>query len=176
MPEHEGSVSLRSAHLDDVERLVEIRTTPEVRHWWRGDPDGADIGEHLTGDDVEVRTIERGGRIVGLVQFAEEDDPEYRHAGIDLFVDPTYHRQGIGSAALRLVIAELVDERGHHRLTIDPAADNAAAIACYAAVGFVEIGRMRRYEQRLDGSWGDGLLMEYVVEPGSSATAAPLGR
>ena len=47
---------------------------------------------------------------------------------------------------------------------IDPAADNAAAIACYRKVGFRDVGVMRRYEKGPDGIWHDGLLMELVVD------------
>jgi aminoglycoside 6'-N-acetyltransferase len=58
----------------------------------------------------------------------------------------------------------LVEERGHHRLTIDPAVDNEIAIACYRRVGFRPVGIMRRYERTPDGDWRDGLLMELLVE------------
>ena len=58
--------------------------------------------------------------------------------------------------------AHLIDDH-HHRLTIDPAADNAAAIACYAAVGFRPVGVMRRYERRPDGMFHDGLLMDLIA-------------
>jgi aminoglycoside 6'-N-acetyltransferase len=33
-----------------------------------------------------------------------------------------------------------VHDRGHHRLVIDPAADNERAIRCYERVGFRRIG------------------------------------
>jgi aminoglycoside 6'-N-acetyltransferase len=49
-------------------------------------------------------------------------------------------------------------------VTIDPAAHNAAAIACYRKVGFREVGIMRRYERAPDGTWHDGLLMDLLPE------------
>jgi hypothetical protein len=55
-------------------------------------------------------------------------------------------------------------DRGHHRLTIDPAASNARAIAAYAKVGFRPVGIMRQYERGPDGTWHDGLLMELLRE------------
>lgn len=58
---------------------------------------------------------------------------------------------------------DLFDDRGHHRLTIDPAADNGAAIACYRKVGFRDVGVMRAYERRPDGSWADGLLLDMLA-------------
>jgi aminoglycoside 6'-N-acetyltransferase len=57
-----------------------------------------------------------------------------------------------------------VDERGHHRITIDPAAANAAAIRAYEKAGFRTVGVLRSYERDPDGTgWHDGLLMEYVT-------------
>jgi len=50
--------------------------------------------------------------------------------------------------------------RGHHRLTIDPAADNLAAIRAYEKVGFRTVGVMREYWRAPDGTWHDGLLMD----------------
>ncbi|MEL6985300.1 MAG: GNAT family protein, partial [Actinomycetota bacterium] len=73
------------------------------------------------------------------------------------------HRQGLATEALLVLIAHLFDDRGHHRLTIDPAADNTAAIACYAGVGFTEVGIMRSFERQDDGTWADGILMELLA-------------
>jgi aminoglycoside 6'-N-acetyltransferase len=114
-----------------------------------------------------------------LIQFAEEDDPDYRHASIDIYIDPTVHRQGYASDAIRTLVDYLFGERGHHRLTIDPAADNEAAIRCYTAVGFRPVGMMRSYERQADGIWADGLLMEMLAderEPAEPSSGLRLGR
>jgi aminoglycoside 6'-N-acetyltransferase len=63
-----------------------------------------------------------------------------------------------------LLVAHLIEARGHHRLTIDPAAANARAIRCYAGVGFRPVGVMRQYERGEDGTWHDGLLMELLAD------------
>ena len=68
-------------------------------------------------------TIEIDGAVAGLIQYSEESEPKYRHAGIDLFLDPALHGRGYGSEAVRRVVRLLIDERGHHRITIDPAVD-----------------------------------------------------
>jgi aminoglycoside 6'-N-acetyltransferase len=99
-----------------------------------------------------------------MVQYGEENDPDYRHASIDIYVDPEVHGRGIGRDAVRTLARHLVDDRGHHRLVIDPAADNVAAIRCYSAVGFRPVGVMRRYERDTDGKgWHDGLLMDLLA-------------
>jgi aminoglycoside 6'-N-acetyltransferase len=157
-------VRLRSTTADDRAALVAIRATEEVRRRWRGDDLEAELDDDLADDDVELLTIESAeGRVVGLIQFSEETDPEYRHASLDLFVDPAVHRQGIATDAIRTLADFLFDRRGHHRLTIDPAADNVAAIECYAKVGFEPVGVLRSYERQADGTWADGLLMDMLA-------------
>ena len=115
-----------------------------------------------TSPDATQLTIVAGGLVAGLIQYGEELEPMYRHANIDIFVDPALHDRGIGTERRRgCSSATLIENRGHHRITIDPAADNAAAIRCYAKVGFKPVGVMRRYERDLPtGEWHDGLLME----------------
>ncbi len=162
---HGSNVRLRPTRSDDRDALVAIRSTPEVRRRWRGDDLDAEFDEDLADPDVVRLTIEDGnGAIVGLIQFDEEDDPEYRHASIDIYVDPAMHRRGIATDAIRAVVAHLIDDRDHHRLTIDPVADNEPAIRCYAQVGFRPVGVTRQYERQADGSWADGLLMELIAD------------
>lgn len=108
--------------------------------------------------------IELEGRLVGWIQAAEEDEPDYRHAGIDLFLDTEHQGRGLGTEAIRLVARYLFSERGHHRLTIDPAAGNERAIRAYERVGFRRVGVMRLYERGGDGTWHDGLLMDMLAD------------
>ncbi len=86
------------------------------------------------------------------------------YAGIDLFLAARAQGRGLGRAAIRAVARWLIDERGHHRLTIDPAAANERAIRAYTALGFRPVGTLRQYERRPDGSWVDGLLMELLAD------------
>jgi aminoglycoside 6'-N-acetyltransferase len=156
-----GDLVLRPLAERDADELLRIHRTPEVMRWW----DAPDEGFPLTDEPDATRlTIEVDGRVAGMIQYSEEREPKYRHAGIDLFVDPGFHGRGIGTEAVRRVVRHLVDDRGHHRITIDPAADNAAAIRSYEKVGFRPVGVMRRYERDPGGEgWHDGLLMELVV-------------
>lgn len=148
----------------DRSALVAIRATPEVRARWRGDDLEAEFDDDLA-DDETVRCVieDLDGRIVGLIQYGEEDDPDYRHASIDIYVDPGRHREGLASDAIRTLVGYLLDTVGHHRLVIDPAADNLAAIECYRSVGFRPVGVMRAYERQADGEWADGLLMDMIA-------------
>ena len=101
------------------------------------------------------------GEIAGWLGWYEETDPDYRHGGLDIFLAPRFHGQGLGREALSLG-ARWLFERGHHRLIIDPAAANERAIAVYASIGFRPVGVMRRYERGPEGDWHDGLLMDML--------------
>jgi GNAT superfamily N-acetyltransferase len=41
--------------------------------------------------------------------------PDYRHASVDIFVDPASHRRGYGSDAIRTLVRHLFRDQGHHR-------------------------------------------------------------
>jgi len=151
---------LRTVAAGDEAELLRIHRAPEVEHWWDV-PDDAFPWE----DDEATRVaIELDGRIAGMLQFYEETDPKYRHASLDIFLDPPLHGRGLGTEALRRLVRYLIDERGHHRLTIDPAAANAAAIRSYEKAGFRAVGVMRQYERDTAGEgWHDALLMELLA-------------
>ena len=131
-------VTLRSTTVDDVARLTEIRREPEIEQRW-GILEEGEIEEFVL--DQRSLAVEVDGEVVGAIQFEEEEDPMYRRAGIDVYVTTSMHGHGLGSEAVRVLARHLIEERGHHRLTIDPAADNRAAIRAYQAAGLREIGR-----------------------------------
>jgi aminoglycoside 6'-N-acetyltransferase len=153
---------LRPLAKDDEIELRRIHMTPEVMLWWDAPEDGFPWSDE---PESTRFTIEVDGAVAGLIQFWEEQTPKYRHATIDLFLDPALHGRGIGTEAVRRLVRHLIDERGHHRITIDPGTGNTAAIRSYEKVGFRPVGVMRRYE-RPTGSdeWRDGLLMELLAD------------
>lgn len=156
-------VGLRPLAAADVPVLVAMFALPPIARWWDAISE-ADLREAVGEQDPHVLAVVLDGATVGLVQFGEEEDPQYRHASIDVALHPDVHGRGLGADAVRTLARYLIEERGHHRLTIDPAADNEAAIACYRRVGFRPVGIMRRYERAPDGGWRDGLLMELLAE------------
>jgi aminoglycoside 6'-N-acetyltransferase len=153
-------IVLRPIAVGDEPELLRIHQTPEVVRWWDVPAEGFPWDE----PESTRLTIEVDGRVGGLIQFWEELEPKYRHASIDLFLDPVLHDRGVGSEVLRRLVRQLFEDRGHHRLTIDPATANAAAIRTYEKVGFKPVGVMRRYERDLGGGgWHDCLLMELLA-------------
>ena len=157
-------VVLRSVRDDDVRLLRAILLDPSVARWWGAPREGVDVAEDWLAVDPETTqwTIEVDGQVAGSLQASEEDDPDYRNAGLDLFLGPDFQGRGLGRDAIRTAARWLFDERGHHRLTIDPSAANAQAIAAYQAVGFRPIGIQRQYERGPDGTFHDGLLLDLL--------------
>jgi aminoglycoside 6'-N-acetyltransferase len=157
-------VLIRPLTTADVPQIAAIQAQPGVAARW-GEPEESTLRAKAAGtDECTAFVIELDGEIVGLIQYHEEDDPIYRHAGIDLFLSEDVHGQGLGTEAVRTMALHLVRDRGHHRLVIDPAADNLAAIRAYEKAGFRPVGVMRRYERLPGGEWHDGLLMDLLAD------------
>jgi aminoglycoside 6'-N-acetyltransferase len=161
------ATTLRPIRSDDAERLGDILAQPEVARWW-GAYDAqrvqADLFETPEAVVFAIEVNDDEPTVIGSIQYVEERSPDYRHASIDVFLDPAWHGKGLGTDAVRTLARHLIVDHGHHRLVIDPAADNAAAIRCYGKVGFRPVGIMRRYERSADGTWHDGLLMDLLAE------------
>ena len=158
---HGERVTLRPLVPADLPRLREILATPSVAEWWGTGTPEAEAAD-LLDPGAAAYAIEVEGTVVGSIQVSEEATPDYRHASIDLFVDPAAQGRGHGSDAIRTVARSLF-RRGHHRLTIDPAVGNGRAIRVYEQLGFRPVGVMRAYERGRDGVWHDGLLMDMLA-------------
>lgn len=160
-----GTTTVRAATDGDIETLLTVLNDPEVTRWWPAD-EFDDIAATLDGrdDDAVGAIIEHDGAIAGFVQYYEIEDPQYRHAGIDILVADGFRNRGVGPAAIRLLTDWLFDECGHHRIVIDPNAANPRAIRAYEKVGFKVVGTLREYEyDRHRGEWTDGVLMEMLA-------------
>jgi aminoglycoside 6'-N-acetyltransferase len=155
--------TIRPGRPNDVEPLRAILAEPSVTCWW-GEPDSPEeVAARLLGEDDSVLlVIEVGGAVAGGIEYHEETDPQYRHAGIDIFLSAAHEGRGVGTEAVDLLARFLFEVRSHHRLTIDPATANVAAIRCYEKVGFRPVGVMRQYERGSDGRFHDGLLMDLL--------------
>ncbi len=157
---HGDRVVLRPLEEADLPVLFRILAQPSVARWWGA---GANASDLSPGDDGAAFAVLLDGSVVGWIQFAEEADPGYRHASLDLFLDTAHQGRGLGPDAIRTLAAHLFAVRGHHRLTIDPALANTRAIRAYERVGFRPVGVMRDYERGADGTWHDGLLLDLLA-------------
>jgi aminoglycoside 6'-N-acetyltransferase len=162
-------VELRPAVDADAPALAAVLRDPAVAPWF-GVGDADEIArEWIEAEDAVAFVIEVDGEPAGSVQYYEETDPDYRHAGMDIFLATERHGRGLGADALTVLARYLFEELGHHRLVIDPAAANTRAIRAYERVSFRPVGLMRSYERDADGRWHDNLLMDMLagelVEP-----------
>jgi aminoglycoside 6'-N-acetyltransferase len=155
-------VVLRPMTEADRPALEAIVADPAVGEYWGDDT----VALEVPGGDEPVHqwVILVDGLVAGYVQAYEELDPQYTYAGMDIFLAPAYHGRGLGPEVLRTVARWLIDVRGHHRLVIDPRADNARAIAAYERIGFRRVGILRRYDRGRDGVLRDGLLLDLLAD------------
>lgn len=161
---HGEAFSLYPLTRADAADLLALLAQPSVARYW-----GAYNAEKLDRDFYDpawayTYLVRVGPELAGAVQFHEEPDPDYRYASIDIALGEGFQDRGLGTAVLRRVIRYLIDEREHHRITIDPATDNPRAVRTYEKVGFKPVGVMRKYERGIDGQWHDSLLMDLLAE------------
>jgi aminoglycoside 6'-N-acetyltransferase len=162
----DGRVTLRPLDERDAGALAAIVEHPSVRRWWGSEESDSRSAEGFAEDarDEVAFVIEVDGALAGWLGFHEEDEPDYRHAGLDIFLASEHQGARLGQVALRLAARWLAGERGHHRFTIDPACANVRAIRAYHSIGFRPVGIMRSYERGPDGAWHDALLMDLLAE------------
>jgi RimJ/RimL family protein N-acetyltransferase len=156
-------VVLRPTGPPDVEPLRAIRETPAVKDRWGALEKDFPLGDEPTATRF---TIFADGEPAGMIQYTEEQEPDYRNAEVDIFLDPGHHNRGLGTDAMSTLARHLVEDRGHHRLTLSTAVDNAQAIRSYEKAGFRRIGVAHAAARDpRTGGWGDELMMELVVRP-----------
>ncbi|BBL71587.1 GNAT family N-acetyltransferase [Methylogaea oryzae] len=83
------------------------------------------------------------------------------------------HGQGVGTAAIRKLMARTFEELRLHRLHLKVMADNIAALRLYQRLGFVAEGRLRHDSRRTDGSFVDALLFSMLAEEYFSRRDSP---
>ena len=90
-----AGIVVRSPTREDLPQLREVFSHPEVTRWW---PEGTEeeLWERVGDADPDVHglVIERGDAVVGFVQWYEDVDPGYRHAGIDIAIHPEIFDRG----------------------------------------------------------------------------------
>lgn len=90
---------------------------------------------------------------------------------LTLAVAPVYRRRGVAAMLLGEAI-RLLRAGGTHRLFLEVAADNPAAIGLYRAAGFVTSGQRARYYDRGAGKpRADAIIMTLDVETGGTLAA-----
>jgi aminoglycoside 6'-N-acetyltransferase len=155
------TIVLEPVRPEHADRLRALRREPEVARWWDPPPDGWPLEEEE--NDTKLAVV-ADGELVGYIQFWEEPDPSGRHADVDIFLGSAAQDRGLGTEAMRAVVRHLIEELGHHRITLSTSVDNARAIHVYEKVGFRRVGVTRKSAlSHRTGEWEDEWLMELVV-------------
>jgi aminoglycoside 6'-N-acetyltransferase len=147
----------------DLAPLLDILSGPGVAEWWGAYDTDRIRAEFLDDPEAHGFIVEVDGQPAGLIDFYEELEPDYHSASLDIAIADGFRRRGYGGEAMRALMDFLIGCRGHHRMTVDPAAANAQAISFYEGLGFRHVGVMQCYERGADGVWHDNLLMEHVT-------------
>lgn len=109
------------------------------------------FADELALDHARLWVAERGAEILGFVDYwVVAGEVEL----IDVAVAPTARREGLGRRLVEHLRADVPEALAVH---LEVRAGNAAAIGLYRALGFVEVGRRRRYYA--DGE--DALLLSW---------------
>lgn len=145
---------LRHATLGDVERVAELELTcftsdPWARQSFESFIDRAGVTFIVAEDPGSENEIV--GYAV-LVRAADEAEI------LNLAVAADARRGGVGSSLLRGLL-EAAARDGVTTVYLEVRESNAAARGLYAAHGFVEVGRRRRYYQRPEE---DALILQKV--------------
>ncbi|MBU6373986.1 MAG: ribosomal protein S18-alanine N-acetyltransferase [Alphaproteobacteria bacterium] len=115
----------------------------------------ADIGALLSHPASLACAAERDGRLVGFVlAWAAGGESEI----LTLAVDPAVRRGGFGRALMTAAM-ELARAAGAAEMMLEVDADNTAAVALYAGLGFAQVGRRPGYYAVAGGAARDALVL-----------------
>ena len=148
-------MTVRAARPDDVPAIADLEIDNlGVDAWSEGL-----VREGVTGNlpTISYLVAEVDGAVVGhATASVVADIAELQR----IAVDPAHRRTGLASELLTAVV-ELARAGGADRLLLEVREDNAGALAFYAARGFVEVDRRRRYYR--DGA--TAVVMRFGLGP-----------
>lgn len=136
----------------DLPDLMRWLADPEVVEFY-GDPPATLEAAHEDYLEADVNpvwrfVIEEDGRGVGEIQYGHDypgDDFAWK-AGIDIFIgEPDARDRGVGTEAIRTMLAYLFETKRIHLVTIDPEVGNGRGIRAYEKAGFRLDGVLRHH-------------------------------
>jgi len=151
-------MSLRPATLADMDAVLALWSRPEHGHFLPA-PQPGDADEALA--DGLLWVWDRQHAVAGFARLniwsARDGNWGISHFAI---ADPGH---GNGKRFLAAILAEVFGPRAAHRLSLDSAPDNAAALRLWAGAGFVQEGTFRQCWRRPDGQWSDSHLFSLLA-------------
>jgi len=154
-------VTVRPAGPDDVPAVAALEADNLGADAWSAALVAEGVGGRLP--TVSYLVAEAAGEVVGhAVASVVGDIAELQR----IAVDPAHRRGGLATELLDAVV-ELARAGAADRLLLEVREDNAGALAFYAARGFVEVDRRRRYYR--DGATAVVMRRSLVGGCGASA-------
>lgn len=162
-------VRLRALERADLPTMVRWFNDPEVRRRLaRVEP--MSLAEEERWFDALLRTttevvfgiVDDDGAFVGTCGL-HRIDWRNRGASLGIVIGDVAHRgRGLGTDAVATLLRHAFANLGLHRVELEVLADNAPAIRCYEALGFVREGA-RKEARFLDGAFVDLVLMRMLA-------------
>lgn len=170
-------IALRPAGLDDVPFLVEVVTHPDVAPFLAAvrasDAEAVRVEVERAVDDPEavgLLVISSDERRLGTVAWRRVNRRSRIAELSGLALLPEARGTGVAAAALDLLLDELLDARGFHRVQLEVYGFNTHGARFFERAGFVREGLRRRAYWR-EGEWVDGILFGLLAEERQSPPA-----
>ncbi|MGE4552409.1 MAG: GNAT family N-acetyltransferase [Desulfovibrionaceae bacterium] len=166
-----AGIELTDVRAGDLPRMLEWINDPELvrlsapfkpvspedhRRWFESIQDRRDVALFA------IREAP-GGRLIGSCQLRNIDT---RHQSAELTIrigERDCWGRGLGTEAVRLLLAHGFEALGLNRICLHVFADNQRAVRAYEKAGFVKEGLMRQHS-RIDGEFKDAVLMAVLRE------------
>jgi phosphinothricin acetyltransferase len=117
---------------------------------------------------------ERDGAVAGYAYGCpHRERAAYRWAAeVTVYVDPAFHRQGVGRALYRALL-ELLRQQGLWVACAGVGLPNDPSVALHEALGFVPVGVYRRIGYKFGRWWDVGWYQLALQEPTAGPPAEP---
>jgi diamine N-acetyltransferase len=109
---------------------------------------------------IIVKSSQGINRAVGMIDLYDFN-PHHRRAGVGIYIDSTYRKQGIGSKALKLIVDYAFDTLALHQLYCNILPSNEASFRLFSRIGFSISCRQREWFFE-NGTYHDQLLMQLI--------------
>ncbi|HEX5996244.1 MAG TPA: GNAT family N-acetyltransferase [Jiangellales bacterium] len=151
-------LELRPVRDEDVDRILEYRSRPEVTRWLLRtvvDPASFRAAWRRAGEDPDDHSVAvvLDGVVIGTVSLDVVDGmgqpgmPPRTEAELGYIFDPAYGGQGYATEAVIAMVAYAFDRLGVRRITASCFADNGASVRLLEKIG------MRREQHGVGDSW-----------------------
>jgi RimJ/RimL family protein N-acetyltransferase len=107
----------------------------------------------------QVLVIEYNDTLVGEMNFKETEFKDFS-VGIKI-CDFSYHRCGIGTKAMQLLMDYLIEDLGANRIHLDTNLKNIPAQKLYESLGFKKYNTIKDHWKDQLGQWNSAVFYEY---------------